>query len=206
MKRKKRNIFLLLFVLLWVVGTCFFFFNRIFSNGKEEIIEERPKTVDEEIPKEDPFLIALRKEKYFIEGNMERYKSYANEKEMPISKIISDVNVNLDKEMYKDIEQTDISVNNLMLVNKFFYLTEEYEPKDLVTLSSKYNSGVNSKMRKEAADYFMKMSDAALLDNIIIKNASGYRSFAYQVNLYSKYVKRDGVEVADKYSARPGHS
>lgn len=205
MKRQKRNILLSLFILI-LVGFCFFFLKKLFINEKVYILEEKPNIIEDEAPKEDPFLIALRKEKYFIEGNMERYKSYANEKEMPISKIISDVNVNLDKEMYKDIEQTDISVNNLMLVNKFFYLTEEYEPNDLVTLSSKYNSGVNSKMRKEAAEHFMEMSDAALLDNIIIKNASGYRSYAYQVNLYNKYVKRDGIEAADKYSARPGHS
>jgi len=93
-----------------------------------------------------------------------------------------------------------------MLVNKYYYLTEDYEPDDLVTLTSKYNTGVNSKMRKEAANQFMKMSDAATLDNITIKNASGYRSYQYQVNLYNKYVERDGKKAADTYSARPGFS
>ena len=61
-------------------------------------------------------------------------------------------------------------------------------------------------MRKEAAEAFMKMVDGAMLDNIILKNSSAYRSYDYQVNLYDKYVKRDGKEKADIYSARPGYS
>ena len=61
-------------------------------------------------------------------------------------------------------------------------------------------------MRKEAANAFMKMVDAALLDNIILKNASAYRSYEYQDNLYDSYVERDGKKKADIYSARPGFS
>ena len=44
-------------------------------------------------------------------------------------------------------------------------------------------------MRKEAAQAFMRMVDAAILDNIIIKNSSAYRSYDYQVKLYDNYVK-----------------
>jgi D-alanyl-D-alanine carboxypeptidase len=35
---------------------------------------------------------------------------------------------------------------------------------------------------------------------------SGFRSYAYQQNLYNRYVARDGKAEADRYSARPGHS
>ena len=35
---------------------------------------------------------------------------------------------------------------------------------------------------------------------------SGYRSYAYQKQLYWGYVSRDGQSAADTYSARPGHS
>ena len=35
---------------------------------------------------------------------------------------------------------------------------------------------------------------------------SGFRSYGLQEWLYNRYVKRDGKEKADKYSARPGHS
>ena len=53
---------------------------------------------------------------------------------------------------------------------------------------------------------FCKQLSIPLLDNIIIKNASAYRSYQYQVNLYDTYVKKDGKEAADTYSARPGFS
>ena len=35
---------------------------------------------------------------------------------------------------------------------------------------------------------------------------SSYRSYDYQVNLYNNYVKSDGKDAADTYSARPGFS
>lgn len=35
---------------------------------------------------------------------------------------------------------------------------------------------------------------------------SGYRSYPTQVQLYNRYVARDGKKAADKYSARPGYS
>ena len=55
-------------------------------------------------------------------------------------------------------------------------------------------------------DAFEEMQAAAALDNINLFIASGYRSYDYQVELYDKYVRIDGKEQADTYSARPGHS
>ena len=119
---------------------------------------------------------------------------------------MADVNSNLDKVKYEDVTKTNVEDDIVMLVNKYYYLTEDYKPDDLITLTAKYNGGVNSSLRKEAAYAFMQMSDAATLDNIIIKNASAYRSYKYQVNLYDNYVARDGKEAADTYSARAGFS
>ena len=39
-----------------------------------------------------------------------------------------------------------------------------------------------------------------------IRAVSTYRSYSYQTNLYNNYVSQDGVEEADKYSARAGFS
>ena len=51
----------------------------------------------------------------------------------------------------------------------------------------------------------MMKSDALALGlNLWIQ--SGYRSYTLQQKLYNNYVSRDGVEAADRYSARPGHS
>ena len=151
-------------------------------------------------------LAALVKEKYYINKNAARYLDYGNTYRVSTKKIVSIVNAKADLDYYTDVSVSNIDDGNLILVNKFYRLPDGYEPDDLVSLSSKYSQGVNDKMRKEAADAFMKMVDAALLDNIILKNASAYRSFDYQVSLYDGYTKRDGVEKADIYSARPGYS
>ena len=153
-----------------------------------------------------PLLAKLVKEKYYINDNVARYLDYGNSHDEDVSKIVSLVNAKADLGFYSDTRESNLNDNNLILVNKFYYLSNTYEPSDLTVLSGQYNGGVNNKMRKEAAEAFMRMVDAALLDNIIIKNSSAYRSYDYQVNLYDKYVKRDGREAADVYSARPGFS
>lgn len=59
---------------------------------------------------------------------------------------------------------------------------------------------------KEARSAFEEMSAEAKLSGINLKAFSTYRAFEYQVSLYDRYVKKDGVEAADRYSARPGYS
>lgn len=148
----------------------------------------------------------LVKEKYYLNKNVARYLDYGNSNNEPAKRVISIVNANGDKEFYTDTSESNLDDDNLVLVNKFYHLPDGYEPNDLVVLPARYNSGKNSSMRKEAADAFMKMSDAAMLDGLSIKNASAYRSYDYQVSLYDGYVKRDGKVKADIYSARPGYS
>ena len=156
--------------------------------------------------KASTLLSDLVKEKYYINKNVARYLDYGNSHDVKANEIVSIVNSKADYDFYTNTEVTNLKDGNLVLVNKFYHLPDKYEPNDLVTLTSKYNQGINSKMRKEAAEAFMKMVDGAMLDNIILKNSSAYRSYDYQVNLYDKYVKRDGKEKADIYSARPGYS
>ena len=206
MKKKKRIKKLpLLFLILIILIPIIIFINK--DNKKEKTENIKKTTTKETVKEENTLENKLKKEKYYINNNLDRYlKYYENHNDLSLDKIIANVNSNLDKTRYEDTKETDISKNELMLVNKYYYLTENYIPNDLIVLNSKYNTGVNSNMRKIAADAFMEMSDAALLDNIIIKNASAYRSYNYQVNLYNNYVQRDGKEAADTYSARPGFS
>jgi len=200
-KRRLKIKYMILFVILILV----LIFGFIFLKNKPNIKHDE-KNIKANVS-EDINLTNLKKEKYYLEKNLDRYLSYMKlNSDFSLGKVIRNVNVNLDKKQYEDTFKTNINDGILMLVNKYYYLTEDYEPSDLVTLSAKYNKGTNSKMRKEAANNFMKMADAATLDNIVIKNASGYRSYNYQVNLYDNYVKKDGKEAADTYSARPGFS
>lgn len=151
-------------------------------------------------------LSSLVQEKYYINENVARYLDYGNTYNQDSKKIIAIVNSKADLGFYSKSYDSNISDNNLVLVNKFYRLKGDYTPSDLVTLSGQYNRGANNKMRKDAALAFMKMVDAARLENIIIYNMSAFRSYNYQDNLYNRYIKRDGKDAADKYSARPGHS
>ncbi len=59
---------------------------------------------------------------------------------------------------------------------------------------------------KEAREAFNKMAAAAKLEGFSLDAFSTYRSYDRQVELYERYVSRDGEEAADTYSARPGYS
>ena len=82
-------------------------------------------------------------------------------------------------------------VDGIMIVNKTYSLPSSYNPGGLTD---------------EFMDAFYEMQSAASLDGISLFVASGFRSYEYQEDLYNAYVKRDGKEAADTYSARPGYS
>jgi zinc D-Ala-D-Ala carboxypeptidase len=95
-----------------------------------------------------------------------------------------------------------------VLVNKSFRLPEGYKP-DLVEPNVPFIfEGKSEKrlLRKEAADALEKLFAAAKADGVSLAGVSAYRSQATQVTLYNNYVKKDGVEAANKYSAKPGTS
>ncbi len=199
MKKMKK---LLLLAIIIVTVTIFIFVIKMPNNSVEKankhVNEDKVQNINEN---------KFQNTKYYIEDNLKRYKNYAKTNpDLSNELVVSYVNANLDKTKYVDCTETDTSLDILMLVNKYYYLSSTYTPNDLVTLNNTYNIGANNSLRKEAADAFIEMSNAALIDNIIIKNASGFRSYDYQVNLYNKYVQRDGKEAADTYSARAGFS
>lgn len=82
-------------------------------------------------------------------------------------------------------------VDGIMIVNKTYSLPSSYNPGGLTD---------------EFMNAFYEMQAAASQDGISLFVASGFRSYEYQKDLYDAYVKRDGKEEADTYSARPGYS
>ncbi|MCI8611567.1 MAG: M15 family metallopeptidase [Clostridiales bacterium] len=81
-------------------------------------------------------------------------------------------------------------INGILVVNKTYALPSTYDP------------GVDS----EAYAALQEMFRGAAAENISLEIISGYRSYSRQNTLYNNYVARDGVEAADTYSARAGHS
>lgn len=110
--------------------------------------------------------------------------------------------------------QNVITVSNpdsmLVLVNKNYALSEDYEPSDLVlpnVLSTDYNQNQNIYLRKEAAIHLEQLFYAAQNEaGLTLLARSGYRSYQTQISLYDRYVSQNGTEKADTFSARAGHS
>jgi len=143
---------------------------------------------------------------FFNMEYLDRYVLYKEKHpEMPNKQVIKDVNMNLDKEFYKDPTPAKNLNKETILVNKYYYLEKNYVPNNLETISTRFALS-NMKLVKEAKEAFEEMASAAKKENLNIIAMSTYRSYDYQVNLYNKYVRTDGKEAADTYSGRPGHS
>lgn len=142
----------------------------------------------------------------FKASKIERYINYSKENSgLNLDKIVAYVNIGLDNAFYTNVNEIEDPSNLLVLCNKYNKLPSNYEPENLVKISSKYSSGTKY-LRKEANDAFTKMADKVESLDMHIYAASAYRNYSYQVNLYNNYAKADGVKEADTYSARAGHS
>ena len=81
-------------------------------------------------------------------------------------------------------------IDGILLANKKYPLPASFAP------------GENP----EAREAFEEMAAEALLEGYDLDAFSTFRTFERQQELYERYVGRDGVEAADRYSARPGYS
>lgn len=109
----------------------------------------------------------------------------------------------------KDTDTVSDPKSIAVLVNKTHRLPEGYEPDDLVypDVAFIFSDLIDKrKMRREAADALKVLFDAAKKDGIELAGVSGYRSESRQRTLFDNYVKRDGLEAASRYSAKPGYS
>lgn len=109
-----------------------------------------------------------------------------------ISKIEATATITVKEEENKIETKDGITyVNGILIVNKTYSLPKDYDP---------------GKINDDALNAFNEMKEAAAKDNIKLWIQSGYRSYKTQEGLYNNYVKEDGKDKADTYSARPGHS
>jgi len=137
---------------------------------------------------------------FYDESRTDRYDAFAAENPvLPFEDVVWKVNVDLDQTPYEDISEAVNYDSITVLVNKFFHLPRDYSPDNLVYIG-------NSMMRAEAADAMNEMIDAAASYDHHLWVQSGYRSYSTQAGLFEQYTARDGVDKAETYSARPGHS
>ncbi len=95
------------------------------------------------------------------------------------------------------------------LIDKKHTASSSYAPKDLVFLKKNSLFDLNKagmKIRPEAYSALNEMAQAALNEGIRLLVSSAYRSYSYQENLFNYWVSVDGLEEAERESARPGTS
>lgn len=110
-------------------------------------------------------------------------------------------------EVEKNFRTDDLSL--YYLIDKKHAVGSNYVPRDLIPVKGNelWNVSRNDlSLRPEAYAALEDLSRAALNDGIKLLVSSTYRSYQYQEGLFNRYVKQDGLELAERYSARPGTS
>lgn len=148
------------------------------------------------------------KQDYFLFKNLKTYIEYYDKhKDEKISHIVSLVNVKANNEWYDEdiVKATDTSKGNLMLVNKFNQLKENYTPKNIVPISNYYSYDNNS-ITEEVYNAYKKMWYAAKDEDLTLIVTSSYRDYKTQEVLWETYADSKGEKWADSVSARAGFS
>ncbi len=157
------------------------------------------KSVKDEKGKKLSYSKVLSEGTYIIEDNLEcsvagtyeakvmamNEDSQTSEKTFTIT--INDDNIDYSAVTTKLVEPTYI--DGILLVNKQHALPSDFHEDN-----------------NTAYQAYHQLQEAAKADGYTLPLLSGYRSYEYQTELYQTYVNNDGVEAADRYSARPGYS
>ena len=155
----------------------------------------------------------MKKISYYRKENKERYITYQKENNsLSIEDVITHVNIGIDQPYYTNTKPSENLNTNLILVNKYNYVTQDYIPENLEPIDTAYaRSGMQ--LVSEAKNAFEELSQNAKEDDMTILAMSSYRSYDYQVNLYNNYVETDGTiteinaqdaDVGDILQVRPG--
>lgn len=92
-----------------------------------------------------------------------------------------------------------------MLVNKFYKLSEDYIPDDLIDVSATY--GYQGKQVSSVIyDELTNLIDAAKENGYSLIVTQGYRSYKDQLEAYDEIEGSSGQDYADEVAARAGHS
>ena len=106
-----------------------------------------------------------------------------------------------------DFSNDDLSP--FFLIDKTHKVSADYEPKGLIHLEKNDLYAINKNnlsLRPEAFNALQILAAAAKKDGVTLTVSSTYRSYDYQKNLFDYWVSVDGLEEAERESARPGTS
>lgn len=221
-KFKKRLIIFLLIIIVSIVGIKSYktykyhqtYEYKLLEKNytKEEtalLLEKLDKTKIEELltTEKNEKLINILNEKYFLIKNLDKYLAYSDKNpEISLTEVIALVNVHRDEDYYENMDVTDTSKGNTMLVNKYNALSKDYEIENLTNISKTYSYGDNKKLNKEAYDAFISLADDAKKEGYTILIVSSYRTYQDQEDVWKDYKASFGTKKADAYAARAGSS
>ena len=181
---------------IWIMITLIIVFSILcILKENQRLLNKHPKKV---------LQLEYDNYKFYKKENQQRYDNYKVKfPELRTKDIILRVNIGLDHGFYTETKEVK-EFNTLMLINKYNYVSSKFVPDNLVIVDSYAKE--NMYLDNDAKDAFVKMAKDAEVTGYNIRAISTYRTIDYQEKLYSNYVKKDGVEKADTYSARPGYS
>lgn len=100
-------------------------------------------------------------------------------------------------------------VSLFYLIDKKHNIGSDYVPKGLIPLTKNDDYIINKttlSLRPEAYENLTILAKAAKKDGITLDVSSTYRSYEYQERTFNYWVSVDGLEEAERESARPGTS
>jgi len=136
-------------------------------------------------------------------SNNESKKEFMLIVDTPKYRRMSDKTITTSKGYTLKIRNGLAYIDDILIVNKTYYLPENYKTVDSYSALS---DNCVTCLNKDVMSAYNEMKSETVSLGLNIWLASGFRSYSVQNYLYNSYIARDGVEAADTYSARPGHS
>ena len=154
---------------------------------------------------EPALLDALSKLPHYDETRAQRYLAYRTGGVWTLEQVLRIVNTDNDLPRFTAAVDADLDDGDLILVNKYSRLASDYVPEDLVTVEPAYSNG--GKLKSEVNDAFCDLVEAMWAETgLHLVNASPYRSYQTQKNLYARYRTQYSEATTDRFSARAGYS
>lgn len=146
------------------------------------------------------------KQKYYLDKNFDKYVEYKTyHEDTSYEDVIAIVNVHANIGWYNETYEANIEDGYLVLVNKFYYLPEDYERADIEPVSLQYAYHNNKAATIVIENFEIMRQDVEDELGVHLMINSSYRPYSDQEEIYNEY-KKKSLKYADSYAARPGHS
>lgn len=145
-------------------------------------------------------------QKYYLDKNFYKYVEYKTKyPDVEYNDVIALVNTHASNKWYSEEYGTDISLDCLMLVNKFYRLDKNYVRDDISNINLKYAYADQSASTVVIEAFDKMWNDVKNELDVHLMVNSSYRSYETQEIVYNDF-KKVSQKYADDYAARPGHS